>query len=64
MKWTFYFTHSSFRLEQDDDVAFEYRAANLGASSNIMDKWILSFTQSLVKFVKQEMAGALPYLGI
>lgn len=47
------------RLEQDENVVFEYRAADLGSSTNIMDKWILSFTQSLVKFVKQEMAGML-----
>lgn len=25
---------------------------------NYMDRWILSFTQSLIKFVKQEMQGS------
>lgn len=26
-------------------------------TDNLMDKWILSFTQSLIKFVKTEMKG-------
>ncbi len=29
----------------------------LGQSDNVMDKWIVSFTQSLLAFVKQEMAA-------
>ncbi len=31
--------------------------ASYGKSSNIMDRWILSFTQSLLQFVSQEMAA-------
>lgn len=26
-------------------------------AQNYMDRWIISFTQSLIKFVKQEMSG-------
>ena len=29
----------------------------MSVPDNYMDRWILSFTQSLIKFVKQEMAG-------
>ncbi|CAK8675951.1 unnamed protein product [Clavelina lepadiformis] len=47
------------RLEKEDGVTFEYSEDHLGSSENIMDRWILSFTHSLVKFVKQEMAGLL-----
>ena len=28
-------------------------------SENYMDRWILSFTQSLIKYVRQEMQGNL-----
>ena len=33
-------------------------------SENIMDRWILSFTQSLLQFVKAEMKGLLAFLEI
>lgn len=38
-------------------MKFTYDASKTMARSNIMDKWILSFNQSLVQFVHQEMAG-------
>jgi len=28
-----------------------------GTSANVMDRWIISFTQSLLQFVKQEMSA-------
>lgn len=28
---------------------------------NIMDRWIISFTQSLLLFMKQEMAGKVDF---
>ncbi|XP_076061884.1 isoleucyl-tRNA synthetase isoform X2 [Oratosquilla oratoria] len=34
---------------------FVYNEEEVGKSTNVMDQWILSFTQSLVKFVHQEM---------
>jgi len=34
-----------------------YRPEKLGKTDSYMDKWILSFTQSLIKFVRQEMQG-------
>lgn len=40
---------------QDNDIPFYYDENNL-TSGNIMDKWILSFTQSLLDYVRKEMA--------
>lgn len=37
------------------EFSFNGEVANI--STNYMDKWILSFTQSLVKFVTAEMTG-------
>jgi len=45
------------RLEKEEGIKFVYREEDLGKSNNIMDKWILSFVQSLVQFMKQEMKG-------
>ncbi len=36
-----------------------YDESKLAVSSNIMDKWILSFVQSLVVFFENEMEGKL-----
>ena len=39
-------------------MTFEYREGNTSNQSpNIMDRWILSYTQSLLLFVHQEMAA-------
>ncbi|XP_028681086.2 isoleucine--tRNA ligase, cytoplasmic [Erpetoichthys calabaricus] len=43
------------RLEKDEGVQFLYNESNARDSDNIMDKWILSFTQSLIQFFKAEM---------
>ena len=32
-------------------------STSYGQSDNVMDKWIISFTQSLLLFVKEEMAA-------
>ena len=42
---------------QEEGVEFYHNDETFEPSDNIMDRWILSFTQSLVKFVRQEMAG-------
>ena len=34
------------------------------ASDNVMDKWILSLTNTLLKFVQEEMAGTRPPLRV
>merc|ERR1712180_206066 len=39
------------------NVAFKWREdSSFNQSGNVMDQWIISFTQSLLTFVKQEMA--------
>eukprot|EP00058_Branchiostoma_floridae_P006024 XP_002591512.1 hypothetical protein BRAFLDRAFT_287206 [Branchiostoma floridae] len=45
------------RLEKEDGMTFVYNADTVVSSDNIMDRWILSFTQSLIQFVTQEMAA-------
>merc|ERR1712012_425942 len=39
------------------DPMIIFKEDNFGKSENIMDKWIISFTQSLLSFVAKEMAG-------
>ena len=36
---------------------FEWSEDCYGKSDNVMDKWIISFTQSLLVYVKREMAA-------
>ncbi|KAG0423228.1 hypothetical protein HPB47_000979 [Ixodes persulcatus] len=42
-------------FEKEHGEKFLCAASTKGASSNFMDRWILSYTQSLVLFVKKEM---------
>jgi len=41
--------------EKDHGIKFTYEASRVKVSENIMDKWIVSFTQSLLVFIKEEM---------
>ncbi|XP_036387255.1 isoleucine--tRNA ligase, cytoplasmic [Megalops cyprinoides] len=43
------------RLHKEEDIQFLYNENTAKASDNIMDKWIQSFTQSLIQFFKAEM---------
>uniref|UniRef100_A0A673A4R1 Isoleucine--tRNA ligase, cytoplasmic n=1 Tax=Sphaeramia orbicularis TaxID=375764 RepID=A0A673A4R1_9TELE len=45
------------RLQKEDDIQFLYNENTEKQSDNIMDKWIQSFTQSLIQFFKAEMAA-------
>jgi isoleucyl-tRNA synthetase len=38
-------------------VKFLYNETKIKTFDNYMDRWVLSFTQSLIKFVKREMAA-------
>ncbi|KAK4872143.1 hypothetical protein RN001_016267 [Aquatica leii] len=40
---------------QENNVSFYYKDENV-ESTNIMDQWILSFTQSLLQYVRKEMS--------
>ena len=44
-------------FEKETNEQFRVDFKKLFSSQNIMDQWISSFTQSLVKFVKTEMKG-------
>ncbi|XP_054003576.1 isoleucine--tRNA ligase, cytoplasmic [Hylaeus anthracinus] len=43
------------RFEREEKITFIHDETKNVHSNNIMDKWILSFTQTLLEFVKQEM---------
>uniref|UniRef100_A0A3P8S6N3 Isoleucine--tRNA ligase, cytoplasmic n=1 Tax=Amphiprion percula TaxID=161767 RepID=A0A3P8S6N3_AMPPE len=43
------------RLQKEDEIQFLYNESTAKQSDNIMDKWIQSFTQSLIQFFKAEM---------
>ena len=43
------------RHQVDTNTTFMYDASLVGKSENIMDQWILSYSQSLIKSVKYEM---------
>jgi isoleucyl-tRNA synthetase len=45
------------RLQRENGVEFHYSEELEKLSQNFMDRWILSFTQSLVKFIHKEMAA-------
>ncbi|XP_076447900.1 isoleucine--tRNA ligase, cytoplasmic-like [Babylonia areolata] len=45
------------RMEREEGAKFVFNEAALQLSDNYMDRWILSFTQSLIKFVTKEMAA-------
>ncbi|XP_048257578.1 isoleucine--tRNA ligase, cytoplasmic-like [Haliotis rufescens] len=44
------------RLEREEGVTYVYNEDTVKVSENYMDRWILSFTQSLITFVRKEMA--------
>jgi isoleucyl-tRNA synthetase len=44
-------------FEKESKEKFVFNRSLLLKSNNVMDKWISSFTQSLVRFVKSEMKG-------
>ena len=46
---------------QDEGVTFKHDDKATYTSGNLMDQWIVSFTQSLLAFVHQEMDRTLVY---
>ncbi|KAB7504980.1 Isoleucine--tRNA ligase, cytoplasmic [Armadillidium nasatum] len=52
-----FFVQQVKRFEKDEKDTFEYDESSMGKSHNVMDRWILSFTQSLLAFVHQEMSA-------
>lgn len=45
------------RLQKEEGVEFLYNERTSSVSNNIMDKWIQSFTQSLIQFFRDEMGA-------
>ncbi|XP_014785277.1 isoleucine--tRNA ligase, cytoplasmic [Octopus bimaculoides] len=45
------------RLQRDENMKFVYDEEKIQPSPSYMDCWILSFTQSLIKYVQEEMAA-------
>ncbi|XP_051165304.1 isoleucine--tRNA ligase, cytoplasmic [Leptopilina boulardi] len=47
------------RYEKAENIVFQYHSLedNKNTNGNIMDRWIISFTQSLLEFLKQEMSA-------
>ncbi|XP_061583415.1 isoleucine--tRNA ligase, cytoplasmic [Cololabis saira] len=43
------------RLQKEEEIQFLYNESTTKQSDNIMDRWIQSFTQSLIQFFKAEM---------
>lgn len=43
--------------QRETGQTFQWSESAYGNSENVMDKWIISFTQSLLVFVKKEMAA-------
>uniref|UniRef100_UPI00358F330E isoleucine--tRNA ligase, cytoplasmic isoform X1 n=2 Tax=Myxine glutinosa TaxID=7769 RepID=UPI00358F330E len=52
-----FFVQNVQRWEQDEGTSFLYDERKEIVTENIMDKWIVSFMQSLIKYFKTEMAG-------
>jgi len=52
-----YFVEQARRLRKKDGISFKPNPDAYKSSSNIMDKWIISYLQSLIKFVHEEMKG-------
>ncbi|TPX34885.1 isoleucine---tRNA ligase [Synchytrium microbalum] len=52
----FYFTQISV-LKKDFNHTYQYDPAHDIKSTNVMDRWILASTQSLIEFTRQEMAA-------
>lgn len=52
-----FFAQNAIEFEKKVGTLFTSTDAEKVQSENIMDKWILSASQSLVKFVRNEMAG-------
>ncbi|KAK2874542.1 hypothetical protein Q8A67_021695 [Cirrhinus molitorella] len=45
------------RLQKEEAIEFLYNERTASVSDNIMDKWIQSFTQSLIQFFRDEMGA-------
>jgi isoleucyl-tRNA synthetase len=56
-----FFAGQAHLLKKQENIEYRYDTA-ASKSANIMDRWILASCQSLIKFVREEMAGRRLYL--
>ena len=54
-----FFEGQTALLKKVENVDFVFDPKAGATNTNVMDKWILASTQSLLKFVNEEMAGKL-----
>ena len=52
-----FFLQNAERLEKEDGIKFRFDPSVTAARDNVMDRWILSFTHTLLDFVHTEMAA-------
>lgn len=52
-----FFVYGAVLLKKEEGKTFTYSPKEVKLSDNTMDRWILASCQSLVKFVREEMAG-------
>eukprot|EP01137_Pigoraptor_chileana_P000643 Opistho-2@37120 len=52
-----FFLQNTDRLTKVDAINFKYDPTTVAVSENRMDRWILAFTHTLIKFVRTEMAA-------
>lgn len=52
-----FFIAQAILLSREHSVDFKYHELSSSKSANIMDRWILASCQSLIQFVREEMAG-------
>lgn len=56
-KWSKLFQNIENYNDSSLGEKFSWSESSYGSSENVMDRWIISFTQSLLLFVKTEMAA-------
>jgi isoleucyl-tRNA synthetase len=62
-----FFIQNAQRLGENSNVNFDPKTVDLNQASNVLDRWMIASTTSLVEYVKQEMEAyhlytVLPYL--
>ncbi|XP_042229797.1 isoleucine--tRNA ligase, cytoplasmic-like isoform X2 [Homarus americanus] len=52
-----FFVQQVERYQKDEGKLFQFEETEMGKSVNVMDRWIVSFTQTLLSFVHREMSA-------
>lgn len=57
-----FFEQQCALLKKESDIDFKYDPET--KYTNVMDRWVLASTQSLIQFVKQEMTGKSAFFSV